>query len=250
MTFLLDMINGVHKFLGYLDISPKYLNRAYTLLSVIPTVYILRIVYGLYLNQNYLQMALYGIGFCVFLYFWVLNIFYYFFDKNLKADVTQLFVKYLPDEVFNIEGEKISTTQIDRLSTEKAVIDFEEDYQLVLADCLQKLIAKNELATNAIAQGFVIPKNTLYPYYFVKQRSDSEYSLQIGTSYSDLTTIGHIHWKGEKALEPVGLFITGGDFVKNDVKYHEPYSLKLYVKKEEVSTVTTRKAYRQTGKVR
>ena len=61
MTFLLDMINGIHKFLGYLDISPKYLNRAYTLLSLIPTAYILRIVYGLYLNQNYLQMALYGI---------------------------------------------------------------------------------------------------------------------------------------------------------------------------------------------
>ena len=51
-------------------------------------------------------------------------------------------MKYLPDEVFNIEGEKISTTQIDRLSTEKAVIDFEEDYQLVLADYLQKLISK------------------------------------------------------------------------------------------------------------
>ena len=41
------MINGIHKFLGYLDISPKYLNRAYTLLSLIPTAYILRIVYGL-----------------------------------------------------------------------------------------------------------------------------------------------------------------------------------------------------------
>ena len=102
-----------------------------------------------------------------------------------------------------------------------------------MADYLQKLISKDELATNAIAQGFVIPKNTLYPYYFVKQRSDSEYSLQIGTSYSDLTTIGRIYWNGEKALEPVGLFITGGDFVKNDVKYHEPYSLKLYVKKKK-----------------
>ena len=48
MTFLLDLINGVHKFLGYLDISPKYLNRGYTILSVIPTLYLLRIVYGLW----------------------------------------------------------------------------------------------------------------------------------------------------------------------------------------------------------
>jgi hypothetical protein len=46
MTILLDIINGLNKFLGFLDISPKYSNRAYTLLSIIPTVYILRIVYG------------------------------------------------------------------------------------------------------------------------------------------------------------------------------------------------------------
>jgi hypothetical protein len=250
MTFLLDMINGIHKFLGYLDISPKYLNRAYTLLSIIPTAYILRIVYGLYLNQNYMQMIVYGVGFCVLLYFWILNIFYYFFEKNVKGDITQLFVKYLPDEVFNIEGEKISTSHIDHLSTEKVVIDFEEDYQLILADFLQKLIAKDELKTNVTAQGFVIPKNTLYPYYFIKKQADSEFSLQIGTSYSDLTTIGRIHWKEGQALEPVGLFITGGDFVKNDVRYHEPYSLKLYVKKEETTAETTRQAYRRTSKVR
>jgi len=41
MTLILDLINGIHKFLGYLDISPKYLNRAYTILSIIPTAYIL-----------------------------------------------------------------------------------------------------------------------------------------------------------------------------------------------------------------
>ena len=46
MTILLDIINGLNKFLGFLDISPKYSNRAYTLLSIIPTIYILRIVYG------------------------------------------------------------------------------------------------------------------------------------------------------------------------------------------------------------
>lgn len=52
MTFLLDLINGVHKFLGYLDISPKYLNRGYTILSVIPTLYLLRIVYGLWQTKT------------------------------------------------------------------------------------------------------------------------------------------------------------------------------------------------------
>lgn len=87
---LLDLINRVHKFLGYLDISPKYLNRGYTILSVIPTLYLLRIVYGLWQNQNYLQFFLYGLAFLVLVYFTVLNVFYYFLDKNTKADVTQL----------------------------------------------------------------------------------------------------------------------------------------------------------------
>lgn len=45
MTFLLDIINSVHKFLGYLDISPKYLNRGYTILSVIPTLYLLSLIH-------------------------------------------------------------------------------------------------------------------------------------------------------------------------------------------------------------
>ena len=250
MTLILDLINGIHKFLGYLDISPKYLNRAYTILSIIPTAYILRIIYGMFANQNYFQAILYTIGFLVLVYFWVLNIFYYFLNKNMKFDVTQTFVKVLPDEVFNIEGETISTTDIDRLTTEKAVIDFEEDYQLVLANHLQTLIAQEELAIKPSSNDFTIPKNTLYPYYFVKQQGKNEYVLQIGTSYTEMTKVGTIQWTGKQPLEPVGLFITGGDFVKNDVKYHEPYSLKLYVKKEvsEEEPQTSRQAYRRQAR--
>ena len=106
MTILLDVINGLNKFLGFLDISPKYSNRAYTLLSIIPTVYILRIVYGLWLNQNYIQLVIYSLVFIGLVYFIVLNFFYYFLDKNLKGDITQLFVKYLPDDAFNIQNEE------------------------------------------------------------------------------------------------------------------------------------------------
>lgn len=146
MTFILDIINGVHKFLGYLDISPKYLNRGYTILSVIPTVYLLRIVYGLWQNQNYLQFFLYGLGFLVLLYFTVLNVFYYFFDKNSKADVTQVIVKYLPDEAFNIEGETVrgNNGNIDKVNTEKANVLFDEDYQLKLAENMRYLIEKGK----------------------------------------------------------------------------------------------------------
>lgn len=130
MTILLDIINSVHKFLGYLDISPKYLNRGYTILSVIPTMYLLRIIYGLWQNQNYLQFFLYGIGFLVLVYFIILNVFYYFLDKNTKADVTQLFVKYLPEEAFNIQTEEamLNSGAIDKVNTKEVSVSYDEDY--------------------------------------------------------------------------------------------------------------------------
>ncbi len=239
MTFLLDIINSVHKFLGYLDISPKYLNRGYTILSVIPTVYLLRIVYGLWQNQNYLQFFLYGIVFLILVYFIVLNVFYYFLDKNTKADVTQLFVKYLPDEAFNIQGEENTLTTngtIDKVNTQEAVVAYDEDYQLKLAENMRYLIGNGEIKVNDLGRmdGFLVDRNTLYPYYYVKKVSEKEYVLNIGRSYSEMEPVGRITAaSAEDKIEPVGLFIVGGDFVKDGLRYHEPYRLKLIIKKEQ-----------------
>lgn len=239
MTFLLDIINGVHKFLGYLDISPKYLNRGYTILSVIPTLYLLRIVYGLWQNQNYLQFFLYGIAFLILVYFIILNVFYYFLDKNVKADVTQLFVKYLPDEVFNIQDEENVLTNngtIDKVNTQEAVVSYAEDYQLKLAENMCYLIGNGEIKVNDLERmdGFLVDRNTLYPYYYVKKVSDKEYVLNIGRSYSEMEPVGRMTVaSAEDKIEPVGLFIVGGDFVKDGLRYHEPYRLKLIVKKEQ-----------------
>ncbi len=85
MTLLLDIINGFHKFLWYLNISPKYLNRAYTILSLFPTLYILRIVYGLWVNQNYIQFSLYLLVFVILLYFVVLISSTIFLTKMLRV---------------------------------------------------------------------------------------------------------------------------------------------------------------------
>lgn len=238
MTILLDIINGLNKFLGFLDISPKYSNRAYTLLSIIPTIYILRIVYGLWLNQNYLQLVLYGLVFVGLVYFIILNFFFYFFDKNLKGDITQLFVKYLPDDAFNIQNEKQQKTKKVFEQAQEIPVDFTEDYQLRLVENIQALIDDNEIKTRDLTEeeGFLIEENTLYPYYYVKQIDSSTYRLQIGKNYRDLETIGTI--RQNEPLSPIGLFIIGGDFVKDGVRYHEPYRLKFLVKKEEAASAT------------
>lgn len=238
MTILLDVINGLNKFLGFLDISPKYSNRAYTLLSIIPTVYILRIVYGLWLNQNYIQLVIYSLVFIGLVYFIVLNFFYYFLDKNLKGDITQLFVKYLPDDAFNIQNEESKKKKKVFEQAEEVPVDFNEDYQLILVENIQALIEGQEITTRDLTkqEGFLIEENTLYPYYYVKQIDAGTYQLQIGKNYRELETIGTI--RQTEPLRPIGLFIVGGDFVKEGVRYHEPYRLKFLAKKEEATAVT------------
>lgn len=238
MTILLDVINGLNKFLGFLDISPKYSNRAYTLLSIIPTVYILRIVYGLWLNQNYIQLVIYSLVFIGLVYFIVLNFFYYFLDKNLKGDITQLFVKYLPDDAFNIQNEESKKKKQVFEQAEEVPVDFNEDYQLILVENIQALIEGQEITTRDLTkqEGFLIEENTLYPYYYVKQIDAGTYQLQIGKNYRELETIGTI--RQTEPLRPIGLFIVGGDFVKDGVRYHEPYRLKFLAKKEEATAVT------------
>ncbi|MGX7203999.1 DUF6681 family protein [Enterococcus pingfangensis] len=240
MTILLDIINGLNKFLGFLDISPKYSNRAYTLLSILPTVYILRIIYGLWLNQNYLQLVLYGLVLIGLVYFIVLNFFYYFLDKNVKGDITQLFVKYLPDDAFNIQNEQPKKARQGFKQAKEIDVDFNEDYQLKLVEDIQALIDEKEITTRDLAkeEGFLIEENTLYPYYYVKQASVGTYQLQIGKNYRELETIGTI--RQTEPLRPIGLFIVGGDFVKEGVRYHEPYRLKFLVKTEEAATRTRR----------
>lgn len=240
MSVILDIINGINKFLGYLDISPKYLNRGYTILSLFPTLYILRIVYGMYQNGNYVQGIIYALIFAVLMYFIVLNVFYYFLDKNTRLDITQLFVKYLPDDAFNIQQEKKQERAMKAIDTEEVMIDFYEDYQLHLASYMQELIQQNVIPTNDLSkkEGYLVEWNTIYPYYFVKAYGQGEYELLIGKTYHDLTPIGKIHYTKEKQLQTVGLYIVGGDFVKDGFRYHEPYRLKLLAKQTKTEQIT------------
>lgn len=240
MTLLLDIINGLNKFLGFLDISPKYSNRAYTLLSILPTIYILRIVYGLWVNQNYLQFVIYSLVFIGLVYFINLNFFYYFLDKNLKGDITQFFVKYLPDDAFNIQNDHPKKEKKVFKQAKEIPVEFTEDYQLKLVENIQALIDGKELNIRDLTkeEGFLLDENTLYPYYYVKQLTPETYQLQIGRNYRELETIGTIHQT--EPLKPIGLFIVGGDFVKDGVRYHEPYRLKFLEKTEKTATRTRR----------
>ncbi|MCG4306069.1 hypothetical protein K9858_03885, partial [Enterococcus lactis] len=149
-----------------------------------------------------------------------------------------LFVKYLPDEAFNIQTEETinNGNSIDKVNTQEVMVSYDEDYQLKLAENMRYLIGNGEIKTNELGRmdGFLVDRNTLYPYYYVKKTGEKEYVLNIGRSYSDMEKVGTIRLSStEDTLEPVGLFIVGGDFVKDGLRYHEPYRLKLIAKKAQ-----------------
>lgn len=230
---ILEIISGIHRFLGYLDISMKYLNRAYTIVGIFPTLYILRIVYGLFEHENYLQFTLYLFIFIILTYFIILNIFYYFFDKNVKWDVTQLFVKYLPDEVFNIENtNEVEKDLVEKLNGEELKINYVPDYNVLLTKNINNLIKSNNILINDLEQGdlYQIPRNTLYPFYNI-ERTNNNYLVKVGSNYENMFVIGTIETTED--IKTLGLFIRGGLFKKDGVTYKEVYQLQLIAEKKE-----------------
>ena len=83
-------------------------------------------------------------------------------------------MKYLPDEVFNIQDERNTMANngtIDKVKYTKAVVSYDEDYQLKLAENMRYLIGNGEIKVNDLGRmgWLLVDRNTLYPYYYVKK---------------------------------------------------------------------------------
>ena len=74
MEALLTLIfSNISKFLNYLNINPRLQNKIFTVVSVFPTLYILRIVKGYFQNGNHLRGVIYLLIFIVLMYFIVVE---------------------------------------------------------------------------------------------------------------------------------------------------------------------------------
>lgn len=217
----LGILEDINKILGYLNISTKYLNRMYTLLVLIPTSYLLKIIYNLFITHDYVQFYLYIFGLLILLYFWILNFLYYFCDKNVRWDITQLLARKLPDEAFALSTKSESK----RISGEVVHVEYTDEASFVIPEVISELIKKGIIVTNNTGLGFLIRKHTLMPYYSI-QKTNDYYKLFIGTSYSDLKLIGTI----KEQAHFIGLYIQGGPYIQGGIQYYQPYSLKLMKK--------------------
>ena len=235
---MLTILDEINKALGYLNINTKYINKMYTLLAPIPIFFVIKSI--LDMKASLLPaISGYVIGLILLLYFWVLNFMYYFLNKNKNLDITQLLAKKLPDEMFNNDMDSNNVNSTVKLSPDTTLLNIEyvSDYSLILRKNIDYLIENKKLIVRDYKKddGFLVAKNTLYPYYFVSRSSDpGYYDVKIGKDLNSLETIGKVY-SGREKITTLGLFITGGPFKSNGIIYNKSYGLQLIAKNKKDS---------------
>ncbi|WP_462259427.1 DUF6681 family protein [Vagococcus teuberi] len=227
MDALLTLIlSNITKFLNYLNINPRLQNKILTVVSVFPTLYILRIVKGYFQNGNYLRMILYLLIFIVLAYFIVLNFIYYFKNQKVKWDVTNLIENIVPeDATFDETVQTNSTTP--KIQGKLLTLTLNNDSDQVIDTVVHELLEKNYITAKKLNDyAYELNSYTLIPFYKI-----SKGKLLIGSSYKDLNEVASIKINDDAdSLVPLGVFVNGGSYEKDGIIYKEPYTLELRVK--------------------
>lgn len=231
MEALLTLIfSNISKFLNYLNINPRLQNKIFTVVSVFPTLYILRIVKGYFQNGNHLRGVIYLLIFIVLMYFIVVNFLYYFKERKVKWDVTNLIEDIVPEDT--TFGGSVATASLENPSIkgQKIKLSLSEDSDMIIEEVVDKLVTTGEIQINSLEQeGYLLDKYTLIPYY--KIRKDT---LWIGSSYKDMQPVANIvQLDDREELIPLGVFLIGGPYREGSITYKEPFRLQLRVKDRE-----------------
>lgn len=220
------LLSSVTKFLNYLNINPRLQNKIITIASVFPMLYLLVIVKGFYEQESYLKATIYLLIFIVLCYFTILNIIYYFGNKKMKWDVTNLIEDIVPeDATFAGDVPKVSNTGAIKGTTIQ--LELVEQSDAIIEQVLEKLLETNSLTGTDLGHHMIeLDKYTIIPFYRIKKDS-----LLIGNSYSDLQEVAKmkIDPDGDNLI-PLGVFVKGGAYELDGIVYKEPYSLELRVK--------------------
>jgi hypothetical protein len=229
---MLTILDEINKFLNYLNINTKYLNRIYTIISIVPIYLAIKMIVSIFKTNLALTNIGYIIILVVVIYFWILNFLYYFMEKNTIFDITQLMAKKLPDEVFNV-ASTLKNTNISNIDSSELKIEYIPRHGIELKKNIKYFLDSGIIKGNN-GEGFLIPINTLYPYYYVEKDNDPDYyKVLIGTNLDNLSIIGRVYTGGQK-ISTLGLYITGGPFKQNNIQYNKVYGLKLLVNKIEI----------------
>lgn len=245
---LLGFIKDFQSALGYFNINQKILNRIYLAITVIPLGYLIYIIAGLFINQHIGSAVIWLIVWIVLMYFWTINFIYYVFDKNTKADLTQ----WLPEKVLDQAALK---NQTDTQKSDQAaasptqsqdqhdlsaigipvLIPLSNENRLKLIERMSSMINRGLIETQS--SGYVIPRNTLYPDYYTDYEGNNQYTIYLGSGdrrdgYLNVGTITvPASHRGSRRGEIIGVYINGGDEIKNGVRLRHRYTLTALVQK-------------------
>lgn len=248
ITSLIGFIKDFQSALGYFNINQKILNRIYLAITVVPLGYLIYIISGLFINQHVGSAVIWLIIWIVLMYFWTINFIYYVFDKNTKADFTQ----WLPEKILDQAALKnqaaahkqdqvaAAPTQSDDQSDLSAIgvpvmIPLSNENRLKLIERMSAMINRGLIETQS--SGYVIPRNTLYPDYYTDYEGNNQYTIYLGSGdrrdgYLNVGTINvPASHNGSRRGEIIGVYINGGDEIKNGVRLRHRYTLTALVQK-------------------
>lgn len=103
---MLTLLELANKFLAYFTPNSKSKGKVFSFIALVSVWYIAYEAYRFLVNHIWLQGLLLLLLFIFLLYFTILNVLYYFFDKNVSWDITPKLEKYLGKVDANIETEK------------------------------------------------------------------------------------------------------------------------------------------------
>ncbi|AMV68850.1 DUF6681 family protein [Pediococcus damnosus] len=218
MFSIIDMINH---YLGYININLKLKNRIYTVIGFIGNFYMLYLAYRFFENGRWVRGLGFIAVFLIFLYFLIMNIYYYFTTKKAPFDISPKIEKLLGGKPREAEeNERLrsrgnrgrqsvvpSTGIFEKNSILPATIksNQRETHNIqVLADqmirnnfvvadysglsddeILDHLQSSNETEMNAIGEGMPFP-------YFELREENSEANIYAGMNQMNLMRIGRV----------------------------------------------------------
>lgn len=248
ISTVLGFIKDFQSALGYFNINQKILNRIYLAITAIPLGYLIYIISGLFINKHAASAVLWLIIWVVLMYFWTINFIYYVFDKNTLADLTQWLPEKLLDQVaLKNQADAHKSNQVAASQVESddpydlsaigipVLIPLSNENRLKLIERMSAMINRGLIETQS--SGYVIPRNTLYPDYYTDYQGNNQYTIYLGSGdrrdgYLNVGTINvPASHNGSRRGEIIGVYINGGDEIKNGVRLRHRYTLTALVQK-------------------
>lgn len=258
---MFTILDGINRFLSYLNINVKAKNRTYLIVGIISNAYIGYLIYQFLSVHSYVQAIIYSLILIVLIYFWITNFIFYFYDRNVKWDISPWVEKKLAaKELENAAKKDHLEIPTGKDGSHLVIYDKQEvtdqglisevsvtpEGQKVLSDLVQYFrqqtvqnIGKQKKIkekTYSLGKKLLVPSSTI-------EEEEGRLALYIGLNAIERKRVGYItkiaevdtaKMQSSYAIFPANVYITGGDYKmpgrrKEILQGFDPYQIHLEV---------------------